>query len=79
MHKREFEKIFRDSHKFLQAHEKCVMKMKVAGRNMQRKNNAHIKMFTDGRKHFIGRIQKTGENDLDKLQVNNYGHNDGTI
>ena len=24
-------------------------------------------------------MQKTGENVLDKLQVNNYGHNEGTI
>ena len=30
-------------------------------------------------KHYIGRLQKTGEKDRDKLRVNNYGHHEGTI
>ena len=33
----------------------------------------------DGRNHFIGCIQKTGENDLDKLRANVSGHNEGVI
>ena len=37
------------------------------------------KTVIDGRKHFIGHMQKTGENDLDKLQFNNSGHNEGTV
>ena len=40
---------------------------------MMRKN------VIDGRKLFIGRIRKAGENDLDKLRVNDSGHNKGTI
>ena len=33
----------------------------------------------DGREYFIKCIQKTGENNFDKLWVNNSGHNEGTI
>ena len=53
---------------------KCAMKMK----QRNKKNNAH-KNVIDGGKHFIRCIQKTGENDFDELQVNNSGHNEGTI
>ena len=44
------------------------------------KNEEHVKMLLmEARKHFIGCLQKTGENDWDKLQVNDSGHNEGTI
>ena len=54
------------------AHEKCMMKMKL--RNKQEKNDVHIKMLNviDKRKHFVGRIRKTGK-------INNFEHNEGTI
>ena len=55
---------------------KCAMKMKQ--RNKQEKNDAR-KNVIDGWKPFIGRIRKTSENDLDKLRVNDSGHNEGTI
>ena len=42
------------------------------------KRHTH-KNIIDGRKRFIGCIQKTGENDLDKLRVNDSGHNEGHI
>ena len=53
---------------------KCVMKMK----KNQEKNDA-CKNVIDGRKPFIRPIQKTDENDLHKLLVNDYGYNEGTI
>ena len=37
------------------------------------------KSAIDDRKHFIGRLHKTGEDDWDKLQDNDSGHNEGTI
>ena len=37
------------------------------------------KNVIDGRKHFIRRLRKTGENDWDKLRDNVSGHNEGTI
>ena len=36
------------------------------------------KNVIDGRKHFIGRLHKTGEDDWDKLRDDS-GHNKGTI
>ena len=36
------------------------------------------KNVIDGRKHFIGRLHKTGEDDWDKLWDNDSGHNEGT-
>ena len=48
----------------------CVMKMKETHKRRARKN------VIDGRRHFIGCIRKTGENNLDKLQS---GHSEGTI
>ena len=53
---------------------KCAMKMKET----RKKRRAHKNDF-DGRKPFIRRTQRTGENDLNKLQVNDSGHNEGTI
>ena len=55
---------------------KCAMKMKE--RNKKKKRRARIKVF-GGRKPFIRRRQRTGENDLHKLRVNDSGHNEGTI
>ena len=37
------------------------------------------KSIIDGRKPFIRHIQKNVENDLHKLQVNDYEYNKGTI
>ena len=37
------------------------------------------KNVIDGRKHFIGRVRKRDENDLDKLRINDSVHNEGTI
>ena len=49
---------------------KCSMK--------QEKNNARKNVF-GGRKPFIRHTQRNGENDLHNLQVNDSGHNEGTI
>ena len=71
--KENLKKYFRGSRKLPQAHKKvCDMKMK------QRKNDVRKNVF-GGRKPFIRRTQRTGENDLDKLRVNDSGHNKGTI
>ena len=43
-----------------------------------KKKQHSCKNVIDGRKHFIRCIQKTSENDFNKLQVNNFGHNEGT-
>ena len=45
----------------------------------QRKKRCTHKNVFDGRKHFIRCIRKTGEKNLDKLCVNNSGHNESTI
>ena len=52
---------------------KYAMKMK------QRKKRRTRKNVFGGRKPFIRRTQRTGKNDLDKLPVNDSGHNEGTI
>ena len=52
---------------------KCAMKVK------QRKKRHTRKNVFGGRKPFIRCTQRTGENDLNKLRVNNSGHNEGTI
>ena len=52
---------------------KCAMKMK------QRKKRRACENVFGGRKPFIRCTQRTGENDLDKLRVNDSGHNEGTI
>ena len=66
-------KYFRGSHKLPQAHEK------VCDENETKKKRRARKNVFGGRKPFIRRTQRTGENDLDKLQVNDSGHNEGTI
>ena len=53
---------------------KCAMKMK----QRRSKRRARKNVF-GGRKPFIRRTQRTGENDLNKLRVNDSGHNEGTI
>ena len=58
------------SHKLPQAHEKVYNENE---RN-KKKRYAH-KNVIDGRKPFIWRTQRTGENDLNK----NSGNNEGTI
>ena len=61
---------------------KCAMKMKETNKQRnketRKKRRARIKVF-GGRKPFIRRRQRTGENDLHKLRVNDSGHNEGTI
>ena len=49
---------------------KCAMKMKET-----RKNDACVKNVFGGRKPFIKRTQRTGESDLNMLQVNDSEHN----
>ena len=56
---------------------KCAMKMKETNKET-RKNDAR-KNVLGGRKPFIRHTQRTGENDLHKLRVNDSGHNEGTI
>ena len=47
---------------------KCAMKMKEI--NKEEKNDVRIKTVIDRRKPFIRHTQRTGENDLNKLRVN---------
>ena len=62
------------SRKLPQAHEK------VCNENERNKEKlTHAKNVIDGRKHFIGRLHKTGEDNWDKLQTIDSGHNEGTI
>ena len=75
MHKRR--KTFRVHASSCKPTKKCAMKIKQ--RNKQEKKQHVHKNVIDGRKPFIGHIRKTGENDLDKLQVNDSGHTEGTI
>ena len=56
---------------------KCAMKMKET-KKQEKKRRARKNVF-GGRKPFIRRTQRTGENDLHKLRVNDSGHNEGTI
>ena len=68
------EKIFQDSRKLPQAHEK----MYDENESRIRKKHAH-KSIIHGRKPFIMPKQKTGENDLHELLGNDCGYNEGTI
>ena len=47
-------------------------------RQKVKKLAAHA-LVIDGRKPFIRRTQRTGENDLNKRRVSDSGHNKGTI
>ena len=74
MHKKRVEKNFQvhaSSHKPMK---KCPMKMKET----KKKWHAH-KSVIDSRKHFIGCLHKTGEDDWDKLWANDSGHSEGAI
>ena len=57
---------------------KCVMKMKQTNKETRKKRRARKNVF-GGRKPFIRRTQRTRENDLHKLRINDSGHNEGTI
>ena len=70
MHKKRVLKSFGE---LPQAHESVQWKWKKQEKQRVCKN------VIDGRKHFIGRLQKTGENDWGKLWVNDSGHYEGTI
>ena len=54
---------------------KVAMKMKET---KKKKRRARKNVF-GGRKPFIRCTQRTGENNLNKLRVNDSGHNEGTI
>ena len=64
--KASFKKYFWGSHKLPQAHRKVCDENET---NKQRKNDKHKNVF-DGRRHFIGSIQETGEDSLDNHWVN---------
>ena len=72
--KESLKKNFWGSRKLPHAHEK------VCDENEQtrKKRRAHKNVF-GGRKPFIRHTQRTGGNDLNKLRVNDSGHNEGTI
>ena len=74
---KEFEKNFQGSRKLLQAHETVCDENKRNQRNKKKRRTR--KNVINGRKHFIGCLQKTGESDWDKLRTNDSGHSEGTI
>ena len=57
---------------------KCAMKMNETNKQTRKKQRARKNVF-GGRKPFIRRTQRTGENDLHNLRVNDSGHNEGII
>ena len=70
MHKKSLKKYFRGSRKLPQANEKVCDENEIRELNKE-KNDVRVKMLLmELRKHFIGRLRKTDENDLDKLRVN---------
>ena len=78
--KESLKKYFRGSRKLPQAHEKVCdeNETKKQTKKEKKKRCARKKVF-GGRKPFIRRAQRTGENDLDKLRANDSGYNEGTI
>ena len=54
---------------------KCAMKMKV---ELEKKRHAHKNVF-DERGEFIRRLWKGHVMDINEPQVNDSGHNEGTI
>ena len=74
--KESLKKYFRGSRKLPQAHEKVCDENET--KKQRKKRRARKKVF-GGRKPFIRRAQRTGENDLDKLRANDSGYNEGTI
>ena len=79
MHKREFEKNFRGSHKILQAHEKVCNENASRSRIRIRKKRQVPKIFFDGRKEFIRHMRKTHLMDIKLLQFNDSSYIEGTI
>ena len=75
--KESLKKNFRGSRKLPNAHEK-VCDENERNKRKKKKRRAHKNVF-GGRKPFISRTQRTGENDLHNLRVNDSGHNEGTI
>ena len=57
---------------------KCAMKMKETNKETRKKRHARKNVF-GGRKPFIRRTQRTGENYLNMFRVNDCGHIEGTI
>ena len=52
---------------------------KVCDENESRKKRRAPKVFFDGRKEFIRRVQKTGVMDIKRLQVTDSSYIEGTI
>ena len=75
--KESLKKNFWGSRKLPHAHEK-VCDENETKKQRRSKRRARKNVF-GGRKPFIRRTQRTGENDLNKLRVNDSGHNEGTI
>ena len=76
--KESLKKYFRGSRKLPKAHEKVCDENETNKETKKKKRRARKKVF-GGRKPFIRRAQRTGENDLDKLRANDSGYNEGTI
>ena len=74
--KESLKKYLRGSRKLPQAHEKVCDENET--KKQRKKRRARKKVF-GGRKPFIRRAQRTGENDLNKLRANDSGYNEGTI
>ena len=68
-------RILRKTFEFTLAHIKVCNEMKLT----IKKKLCMCKNVIYGRKHFIRRIQKTDEDNLHKLRVNNYGHNESIV
>ena len=80
--KESLRKSFRGSHKLPHAHEKVCdenERNKQTKKQRNKKKRCARKNVFGGRKPFIRRTQRTGENDLNMLQVNDSGHIEGTI
>ena len=75
--KESLKKNFRGSRKLPHAHENvCDENETIKQRRSKRRVRKNV---FGGRKPFIRRTQRTGENDLNKFRVNDSGHNGGTI
>ena len=72
--KESLKKYFRGSRKLPQAHEKVCDENETKKQTKKQRKKRHVrKKVFGGRKPFIRRAQRTGENDLDS------GYNEGTI
>ena len=82
--KESLKKYFRGLRKLPQAHEKVcdeneTKKQTKKQRNKEKKTMCALKGFWWKEALYKARAQRTGENDLDKLQANDSGYNEGTI